>query len=203
MLFVTIIFYCYLVSSFFFSFGILRIRIILYSSPSLAQTLLLSVSGFGCYRSGGPTLELTCWVPAASHVPWRLEGCMADIWAGRHCHHLWLWAGHWGRTQLWSNMLNAAAHQMSASKRGLWTGDLWLWLWWCLWAMLNIQSLSLNARWELRLSPFGFELFRSLLMQLLCIHSLRLCCEADSPDAHSCGISSLSGHEIPQTTCSP
>lgn len=97
--------------AFVFVWDSLRIRIIVGSSPSLAQTLLLSISGFGCYRSGGPTLKLMCsesQLPHMYHEGWR--GCMANIWAGHHCHHLWLWAGHWGRTQLWSNMLNAAAY---------------------------------------------------------------------------------------------
>lgn len=42
-----------------------------------------------------------------------------------------------------------------------------------------------------------FELFRSLLMQQLCIPSPCLCCRKDSPEAHFCCILSLKGQEVP------
>lgn len=55
--------------TFFSLWDSLRIRIILDYCASIAQTLLFSVSGFGCYRSEGPAMKLVCPKSQVPHSP--------------------------------------------------------------------------------------------------------------------------------------
>jgi len=71
----------------------------------------------------------------------------------------WLRSGHHCTRQ----RVEYCCIKMYASKHGLQTVGLCLWLWLCIQGMPNIQSLPVNTRWDPQFSLFCFELFTYLL----------------------------------------
>lgn len=101
--------------TFFFPFGTLWGS----GSSWITVLLLLRLCSFQSVASDAIDLKGQPWslcapsprcLTAPWGAPWRMEGVHSSH-LGRTslCDRLWLWAGHRGRNQLWSDMFNATA----------------------------------------------------------------------------------------------